>query len=282
VNNGLNISIFSKALYSNWCHDKTRNILFDAGEGAATSIGNHLAGIDKIFITHDHGDHTLGLPSIVGCRNAGRGMSRNKDTMDANKPLTVYYPEDNYLMSDLIKFVKARTDGWLRYGLKFIPISAGFELDIGNKQFVRAFNMKHQKNKTTLGYVIYENRTRLKKEYQGLDIPSFIRKGMKSSDFNETYRANLFAYCLDAYQIPDYDQLYDVKDIIMDCTFFNLEDRDDPTHFTLDEAYDFCQGIRAKNIYMAHISGRYNYNDIVNKNNNSAVTYINPYRVNDL
>ena len=97
MNNGLNISIFSKALYSNWCHDKTRNILFDCGEGAATHIGNHLAGIDKIFVSHDHGDHTLGLPSIVGCRNAGRGMSRNEDTMDNNKPLTVYYPEDNYL-----------------------------------------------------------------------------------------------------------------------------------------------------------------------------------------
>jgi ribonuclease Z len=282
VNNGLNISIFSKALYSNWCHDKTRNILFDAGEGAATSIGNYLAGIEHIFIGHDHGDHVFGLPAIIGARNAGRGMSRNKDTMDANKPLTVYFPSDNYLMGDLIDFIKKRNGNWLRYKLDFVPISAGFEVDLGNKQFVRAFDMSHQKNKSTLGYVIYENRTRLKKEYQGLDIPSFIRKGMKNSDFNETYRANLFAYCLDAYQIPDYDQLYDVKDIIMDCTFLNLEDRDDPTHFTLDEAYDFCQGIRAKNIYAAHLSGRYNYNNTIQDNRRSNMNFVNPYRVNEL
>ncbi len=282
MNNGLNISVFSKALYSNWCHDKTRNLMFDCGEGAATSIGNFLAGIDKIFITHDHGDHTLGLPSIIGCRNAGRGMSRNVDTMDNNKPLTVYYPEDNYLMNDLISFCKARAGNWLRYDLKFVPISSGFELDLGNKQFLRAVDMKHQKNKSTLGYVIYENRTRLKKEYQGLDIPSFIRRGVTSDKLNETYRANLFAYCLDAYQIGDTTELMDVKDIIMDCTFLDAKDRDDPTHFTLDEAYNFCQGIRAKNMIAAHLSGRYNYNNLVENNKYSGVKFINPYKVNDL
>jgi len=282
VNNGLNISVFSKALYSNWCHDKTRDILFDCGEGAATSIGNFLAGIDKIFIGHDHGDHVLGLPAIIGARNAGRGMSRNADTMDANKPLTVYYPEDNFLMKDLIDFVKKRNGNWLRYKLDFVPISAGFELVLDNKQIVRAFNMQHQKNKSTLGYVIYENRTRLKKEYQGLDIPSFIRRGITRDKLNETYRANLFAYCLDAYQIGDATELMDVKDIIMDCTFLNAEDRDDPTHFTLDEAHNFCQGIRAKNMYAAHLSGRYNYNQLLENNKYSDIKFINPYKVNDL
>ena len=184
------------------------------------------------------------------------------------------------LMGDLIKFVKARTDGWLRYGLKFIPISAGFELDLGNKQFVRAFDMSHQKNKSTLGYVVYENRTRLKKEYQGLDIPSFIRKGMKNSDFSESYRANLFAYCLDAYHIDDIDQISGCKDIIMDCTFVNEEDRDDPTHFTIDEALKVCKDADIKNMYAAHLSGRYNYNDIAK--NYSDIKFINPYKVNDL
>jgi ribonuclease BN (tRNA processing enzyme) len=76
--------------------------------------------------------------------------------------------------------------------------------------------------------------------------------------------------------------LMDVKDIIMDCTFLNAEDRDDPTHFTLDEAYNFCQDIRAKNIYAAHLSGRYNYNKLVESNKDRNINFINPYRVNDL
>ena len=276
-----NISIFSKALYSSWCHYPTYNLLFDCDEGCATHIGNHLAGIDQIFLTHSHGDHTLGLPSVVGCRNSGRGISRNKDTMDNNKPLTVYYPEDNGV-GDMIAFINARNGNYLRYNLEFIPIYSGFERMIGKNTYVRAFNMKHQKNKSTLGYVIYENRTRLKKEYQGQDIPFLIKQGIDGKTLNETYRANLFAYCLDAYDIPDGDQLIGCKDIIMDCTFINAEDRDDPTHFTLDEAYNFCHRIGAKNIYAAHLSGRYNYNNLVESNKDSAIKLISPYKVNNI
>lgn len=280
MNNGLNISIFSKALYSNWCYDKTRNLLFDCGEGAATNIGNCLAGIDKIFIGHDHGDHILGLPAIVGARNAGRGMSRNAETMDSNKPLTVYYPDDNFLMHDLIDFIQKRNRNWLRYDLKFVPITAGFELPLDNKQIVRAFNMSHQKNKTTLGYVIYENRTRLKKQYLGQDIPALLKNGLNRNDINETYRANLFAYCLDAFKIDDVDQLLDCRDVIMDCTFANEADRDDPTHFTIDEAIGVCKSANVKNMFAAHLSGRYDYNEISKQY--ADLTFINPYKVNTL
>lgn len=280
MNNGLNISIFSKALYSSWCYDKTRNILFDAGEGAATSIGNCLAGIEYIFFGHSHGDHTLGLPSIIGCRNAGRGISRNIDTQDHNKPLTVYYPEDNYLMKDLISFCKSRAGNWLRYDLKFVPISDGFELDLGNKQFVRAFTMRHQKNATTLGYVIYENRNRLKPEFRGQNIPSLLKNGLTKDVMNESYRANLFAYCLDAYDIPDRSQLTDCKDVVMDCTFVNEKDRDDTTHFTIDEAIKICDDVGVKKMYAAHLSGRYDYNEVAK--NYPDITFINPYKVNNL
>lgn len=284
MNNGLNISIFSKALYSNWCYDKTRNILFDCGEGAATSIGNCLAGIDKIFIGHDHGDHILGLPAIVGARNAGRGMSRNAETKDTNKPLTVYYPNDNYLMNDLIEFIRKRNNNWLRYDLQFVPIMAGYEVVLDNKQVVRAFNMSHQKNKSTLGYVVYENRTRLKAEYKDIDVPALFKSGVNRAEFaakyQEQYRANLFAYCLDAYRIDDYDQITGCKDVIMDCTFVNEDDRDDVTHFTIDEARKVCKDNGVKNMYAAHLSGRYDYNEIAKQY--TDIKFINPYKVNML
>jgi phosphoribosyl 1,2-cyclic phosphodiesterase len=183
-------------------------------------------------------------------------------------------------MNDLIQFVQSRTNGWLRYDMKFIPISAGFEKQLGKNVYLRAFNMKHQKNKSTLGYVIYENRTRLKKEYQGQDIPTLIKQGIDGKTLNETYRANLFAYCLDAYAIPDYKELVECKDVVMDCTFINAEDRDDPTHFTLDEAYNLCQVIGIKKMYAAHLSGRYNYNDVSKKYGD--ISFINPYKVNEL
>lgn len=278
------ISIFSKALYSSWCHDYSRNIMFDCGEGAATNIGNYLAGVEKIFISHGHGDHTLGLPSVIGCRNAGRGMSRNADTMSANKPLTVYYPADNRLMDDLISFCKSRAGNWLRYKLDFVPVMPGYEASLGNGQTVRAISMQHQKNGTTLGYVIYENRTRLKPEHRGIDVPALLRGGLSKVDFaakyQEQYRANLFAYCLDAHKIDNPSELQDCKDVIMDCTFLSDKDRDDMTHFTLDEALAVCNSVGVKNMHAAHLSGRYNYNETAK--NYPSVNFINPYKVNQL
>lgn len=199
--------------------------------------------------------------------------------MDRNKPLTVYYPEDNN-MNDMIAFINSRNGNYLRYDLKFVPIGDGFELDIGNKQFVRAFSMYHQKNKSTLGYVIYENRTRLKPEFRGKDIVSLLKTGLNKNDMNESYRANLFAYCLDAYDIKDYSQLWECKDVVMDCTFVNEKDRDDTTHFTIDEAAKICKDAGVKKMYAAHLSGRYDYNEVAK--DYPDLTFINPYKVNHL
>lgn len=280
MKNDLNISIFSKALYSNWCYARSYQTLFDCGEGCATHLGNFLAGVENIFIGHGHGDHVLGLPAIIGARNAGRGISRNADTMDSNKPLTVFYPGDNYAMRDLIDFVEKRNRGWLRYDLQFVPISPGFTHKLSDKTFIDAVTMNHQKNATTLGYVIYENRTRLKPEFRGQNIPALLKTGVSRDALMETYRANLFGYCLDAYNIIDGDKLEGCEDVIMDCTFINEADRTDPTHFTLDEAKSFCKDARIKNMYAAHQSGRYNYNDVVAAN--PDIRFISPFKVNDL
>jgi ribonuclease Z len=280
TDNKINVRMASKALYSSWCLHQTYNTLFDCGEGCATSLTNALPGIDQLFFSHGHGDHTLGLPSFIGCRNAAQGTSRNADTMkDHNKPLTIYYPEDNDLFDDLFKFCGRRYDHWLRYELKTIEIGPGFELQLGKNVYVRAIEMLHQKNAPTLGYVIYENRTRLKPEFVGKDIPALLRNGLDRTTINETYRANLFAYCLDAYAIVNPTEIENCNNVIMDCTFLNVVDRTDMTHFTLDESLELCKAMGVKHMFAAHLSPRYNFNDYIGSD---YVTVINPHKVNHL
>ena len=140
--------------------------------------------------------------------------------------------------------------------------------------------MKHQKDQLTLGYVIYENRTRLKKEFVGQDIRALSKQpGFDRSSLSETYRANLFAYCLDSYEIVDPTQLTGCDAAIMDCTFLKAEDRTDMTHFTLDEATTFCKNIGVKKMYAAHVSSRYDYTSYVRADYGFV---INPDHVNDL
>jgi len=277
--NSKNFRISSKGLYSSWCYHDTYKILFDCGEGCATHLANALPGVEKIFLGHSHGDHTLGLPSVIGCRNAAQGTSRNSDTMaEHNKSLTIYYPKDNDC-NDLFSFCEKRYGDWLRYRIDFVPIDVGFTLEIGKNVFIKAIEMLHQKNATTLGYVIYENRTRLKKEFVGKDIPTLIRGGIDKNTITETYRANLFAYCLDAYHIVDSDELIGCNDVIMDCTFINATDRTDMTHFTLDESIALCKSVGVKHMYAAHLSSRYAVADYAR---DDYITVINPNKVNYL
>jgi len=262
VNTALDFSIFSKALYSSWCYRPTNQILFDCGEGCATYLGNSLTGVEFLFFSHKHGDHVLGLPSLIGCRNSAQGTSRNVETMaEHNKPLSIYYPADN-TMKDLFDFCLKRNDQ-LRYELNIIPIEPGFELQIGKNLYIKAIKMLHQNNATTLGYVIYENRIRLKKEFVGQDIRVLIKQGIDRSTLHESYRANLFAYCLDAYKIVDSAELTNCDAVIMDCTFLNEKDRTDMTHFTCKEALDLCKNLGVRRMFAAHLSNRYDFTDYV-------------------
>lgn len=259
----INGTLFSKGLYSSWCHIPQFELMFDAGEGSATYLENDLANVTKIFIGHGHGDHTLGLPSIVGCRNMCQGMSRNPATRDHNKPLEIFYPKNGgrESMRNLLAFIHERNGSWLRYDIKFTPIEAGFEIEVAKNVFVQAFKVLHDKNYECLSYRIIEKRKKLKAEFIGEDIAALKRSGFKG-EVMEYYTANLFAYVLDAYSIPCESYLANCQRVVMDCTFIDPSDRDDPTHFTLEEAHRLCLEQKVGAMIVGHVSPRYDSLDV--------------------
>lgn len=246
------ISIHSIGIYSSWCYYKPFRTLFDCGEGCASTFKNEIYGVERIFISHGHGDHILGLASFVGIRNSVRG--------DKEKPLDIYYPSDCWGMDDTIDYIRKRNRN-LTYKLNFIKIDAGFTLDLNKDSYIKAFSMKHQKNGDTLGYKIVTKRNRLKPEYVGKDIPVLIRSGVPKNSLTERYEANEFAYCLDSSGF-NYEEIRDCGLAIMDSTFLNKDDRDDLTHFTLDEVVSICKNMNVKKVVCAHISPRYNVSEI--------------------
>ncbi|GAI29055.1 unnamed protein product, partial [marine sediment metagenome] len=89
--------MYSKALYSSWLYYNADRILFDAGEGASSVLGNKTFAIKRVFLSHGHADHIAGLVSLVNIRNNAMG--------DKEKELIVYYPKDNYLVSEMMSFL---------------------------------------------------------------------------------------------------------------------------------------------------------------------------------
>lgn len=249
------LNLHSLGIYSSWCYHKPIRTLFDCGEGVSMSFKNEVYGIERIFISHGHADHIYGLPGLVGIRNSVRG--------DKLKPLDVYYPKNCWAMDDVIDFIEKRYGRNLSYRLNFIPIDENFKLKLSDVHSIEAFSMKHGEKTMTLGYRLINKRTRLKPEFQGKNIPDIIRSGVPKNSLTEEYNAVEFAYCLDSCGF-DYEKIRNCDLAVMDSTFINPDDRDDLTHFTLDEVVKICNDMNVKSTICAHISPRYSLEDVRN------------------
>lgn len=249
----MRLLIYSKALYASWVYYNADRILFDAGEGASSVLGNKAFAIKRVFLSHGHADHIAGLVSLVNIRNNAMG--------DKEKDLIVYYPKGNYLISEMINFI-ARTNKRLNYNLEWVPLEAGSRVDLIGGQlprYMEAFPTVHTYNEASLGYNIVEVRHRLKKELMGVskeEIMSMIKKEGREA-ISETYNQRLFSYGGDSVPIkPEYISETDV--LCHDTTFLDDEDRKEYKHATLAEAIEVARaaGVR-KELICLHISTRY-------------------------
>lgn len=117
--------------------------LFDCGEGTQHQLMNSplkLSKLEKIFITHLHGDHLYGLPGVLTSRSYQGG----------NGSLTVYGPKGlKALTESILQVSQAR----LGYALKIIEIEGGTILE-DSKFTVRAEKLEHRIE--SFGYSVEE------------------------------------------------------------------------------------------------------------------------------
>ena len=132
-------------------------LLFDAGRGATIRLSQaqvNIGHINKVFLTHLHSDHTLGLPDLI---MTGWIYQRNKD-------LEVYGPEGTKEFVDNIKsaftVVAAHNNAKSQLKTKTTEIQEG-TIYQKNGIKVLAFNVFHGGGvKHAFGYkIIYKNRS---------------------------------------------------------------------------------------------------------------------------
>lgn len=96
--------------------------LFDCGEGTQHQLlrtAYHPGKLDKIFITHLHGDHLFGLPGLL----CSRSMAGNMNA------LTIYGPAG---IGEFVETTLRLSGSWTDYPLEVVEISEGvvFEDDL--------------------------------------------------------------------------------------------------------------------------------------------------------
>lgn len=255
---------FSRALFSTWLYHRRFNILFDAGEGVATSLCNRVFGIRRVFLSHGHADHIAGLVNLLNIRNLGAG--------DQTASLKIYIPKNNKLIEFMMDYL-ARTQKALSFELEWIPIDADEDVmldDQRNKVFLRTFKTKHSQRQLSLGYNIIEKRRRLKPEYEALsqrEINQIVWTKGKEEIATE-YEKIIFSYGGDSRPInPDL-----VRESLFLChesTYMSSDDdeRNFQQHSILDEVLEMAKQANVETLLLFHTSLRYNLDELREKIN---------------
>lgn len=106
--------------------------LFDCGEGTQHQLlrtSFNPSKLDRIFITHLHGDHLFGLPGLL----CSRSMAGNA------QPLTIYGPKG---IREFVETSLRLSGSWTDYPLIIEEVSEGLVVDDGLRR-VTAFALNH-------------------------------------------------------------------------------------------------------------------------------------------
>lgn len=250
---------FSRALFSTWLYHRRFNILFDAGEGVATTLCNRVFGIRRIFLSHGHADHIAGLVNLVNIRNLGGG--------DQTASLRIYFPKNNRLLEFLRDYLR-KTQPVLSFKLEWIALDADQIIELEDQRsrvFIRTFKTEHSQKQLSLGYNIIEKRRKLRSQYQGLSQKELnaviLEKGR--DEIAETVEQIIFSYGGDSRPINP-DLVRGSLFLCHEATYMSVEDdeRNFQQHSFLDDVLVTAAEAEVKTVLLFHTSLRYNLDEL--------------------
>lgn len=238
-------------------------LLFDPGEGTQRQfIFANIAPpcVNRIFVSHFHGDHCLGLGSML--------MRLNLDKV--THPIHCYYPASGKKYFDRLRFGTiyhqtieviehpvseegiVHDDGKFQieaYPLKHGVDNWGYRVKEAD---VRKFDKEKLKNAGVRGPLVQElmqnGQITIDGKTVSLDDVSWIRKG------------DVFAIVIDTLPCPNILKIArDAKLLLMEATY--LEEHKDLAkkhrHLTAKQAAEFAKEANAQHLVLTHFSARY-------------------------
>lgn len=236
-------------MFSNWCWHEPFQLLIDAGEGLQLELGQKIWAPEVVALTHGHADHVLGLPGFVASRKFAKGAQE--------KLLTVVFPDGNSGVV-AVRELLARMWSASAFPIRWVPLRAGGEYRLGKTRVLQAFATSHGGSEPTLGYLVLEERRRLKPEYAGRperDVRALVGEVGRDA-LMEPYRHVRFAHSGDAMPI-DPAAVAGADLLVHDATFLDAGDRKWDIHATTAEAIDVGRAAGAGCLVLHHLSIRY-------------------------
>ena len=245
--------------------------VFDCGEGTQYRILNSPfkpSKIEKIFITHLHGDHIFGLPGLLCSRSMG----------GSTDPLTIYGPKG---LKQYIETALSLSSSYMTYPLEIIEIEEGQLFDDG-KLIVTAYSLDHRVE--CYGYRIEEyaklaalNADKLARDNiprgpwmlalkQGKQIQLDDGREVNGTDYlEEPRKGKVVAIFGDTIPTPNALLLAKDADVMVHETTLEAEFEDKANergHSTTRQAALLARQAGVKRFIATHISARYGPQDI--------------------
>ncbi len=254
------------AVHLNYTSAEEFCCLFDCGEGAQRQLlyaGLNLMKIDNVFITHWHGDHSLGLAGLMDTM----GFCERKSSFNLYAP-EIKRAEKSLGLSYPISSFKVLTHN--------VPSKGGQIKTLLETERFRIVSIPVKHSVPSVSYAFIEKDTicvDLKKAkklglpekgdvYKKLKQGETILKGEKHitlKDISKTVEGKKVVYSGDTEVCGNLKKLINGADLlIQDCTYFEDKPARKPyKHAAFPEIVEMAKGAEVKKIILTHISRKY-------------------------
>ncbi|MER6318359.1 ribonuclease Z [Streptomyces sp. NPDC001581] len=234
-------------------------ILFDPGEGTQRQMlraGVAAHDINRICITHFHGDHSLGLAGVI--------QRINLDQVP--HPVTAHYPASGQKFFDRLRYATAYRE---TVPLREEPVAADGTLAQGPPYVLEARRLSHPVE--SFGYRIIEPDGRrmvpellARHGIKGPDVGRIQRDGrlgeVTLDEVSEHRPGQRFAFVMDTRLCPGVDALAEGCDmLVIESTFLDEDERlaTDHGHLTAGQAARVARDAGVRHLVLTHFSQRY-------------------------
>ncbi|GAA5612001.1 ribonuclease Z [Streptomyces platensis] len=236
-----------------------QGLLFDPGEGTQRQMlraGVAAHDLNRICITHFHGDHSLGLAGVIQRINLDR----------VPHPVTAHYPASGQHFFDRLRYATA-----YRETVRLVqrPVAVDGELERSPAYVLEARKLSHPVE--SYGYRLVEPDTRRmlpdRLAEHGIAGPDVGRlkqlgelNGVTLDEVSEWRRGQRFAFVMDTRLCPGVHALAEGADMLVIESTFLDEDVQlavDHGHLTAGQAAEVAAQAGVRHLVLTHFSQRY-------------------------